>query len=218
MPTKLSRLLAMTGTTVIALACPLPLRALPGDSRGELLRNWSVSRYLLPKPEYVRKYNPYSPDLRAEGRAAGGSLVFTISLNKSGISVDEGIDFRPDDCEDRLASCTGKAIFQPDGNSLGHLLISEIFGAEVLEDFKHADRLKAISNSSGNQHSTSVKRFYAGRRFNYSTFVHSEPGQIRMISHFTVHIKNDVELWEKIKMYDYCSKPGRDRDPLCYSE
>jgi hypothetical protein len=145
--------------------------------------------------------------------AAGGSLAFSAFLNSDRISESETIDYRPEACERDPYRCSGQVIFQKSGNDLGHLLIAEVFGAEVLEDFMRSDALKTINEPGGGSSQVSV--FYAGNRFNYTTWVHSEPGRTRAISHFTVLGKNDAELRRRIRLAETCSNPAMRSDPLC---
>jgi hypothetical protein len=190
-----------------------PVQALPGESSSELMRNWRAATHILPRPKAERKYTDGYPDLSSQGSGAGGSLAFSVFLNSDRISESETIDYRPEACEREPYRCSGRVIFQKSGNDLGHLLIAEVFGPEVLEDFMRSDALKTISEPGGASIQVSV--FYAGQRFNYTTWVHSEPGRTRAISHFTVLQKNDAELRRRIKLAETCSRPEMGRDPLC---
>jgi hypothetical protein len=190
-----------------------PVQALPGESSSELMRNWRAATHILPRPKAERKYTDGYPDLSSQGSGAGGSLAFSVFLNSDRISESETIDYRPEACERETYRCSGRVIFQKSGNDLGHLLIAEVFGPEVLEDFMRSDALKIINEPGGASSQVSV--FYAGQRFNYTTWVHSEPGRTREISHFTVLQKNDAELRRRIKLAETCSSPEMGRDPLC---
>jgi hypothetical protein len=197
------------------LACPLPLLALPGESSSEVVRNWRAATHILPRPEVVRKLTDGYPDLGSTGAAAGGSLSFSAFLNSNGISESETIDYKPDACENEPYRCTGQVLFQKSGNSLGHLLIAEVFGPEVLEDFLGSEAQKMIHDPS--MGSGAINVYYSGKRYNYTTWTYSEPGKVRSISHFTVLEKNDAELRRRIQLAETCSKPGMSRDPLCSS-
>ena len=76
-----------------------------------------------------------------------------------------------------------------------------------------SDALKTINETGSGSSQVSV--FYAGNRFNYTTWVHSEPGRTRAISHFTVLGKNDAELRRRIRLAETCSNPAMRSDPLC---
>jgi hypothetical protein len=192
-----------------------PALAFPGESGNELIRNWRAATHILPRPEVVRKLTDGYPDFGSEGSAAGGRLSFSAFMNSNGISESETIDYRPEACEREPYRCSGQVVFQKSGNDLGHLLIAEVFGAEVLEDFLRSDALQTVADPGWG--SGAVNVFYAGKRFNYTTWVHSEPGKIRSISHFTVLEKNDAELRRRIRLAVTCSKPSMNRDPLCSS-
>jgi hypothetical protein len=195
-----------------------PVQALPGESSIELLRNWRATHFL-PRPKAERKYTDDYPDLSSQGSAAGGNLGFSAFLNSNRISTSETIDYRPEGCLRDPYRCSGQVIFQKSGNDLGHRLIAEVFGVEVLEDFMRSDALKTINEPGGR--SSQVNVFYAGNRFNYTTWVYSEPGKTRSISQFTVLGKNDAELWRMIRSAETCSNDAmrRDRrhDSLCSS-
>jgi hypothetical protein len=203
----------MATAVTFALAFPTPLQALPGEDSSELVRNWRAATHIIPRPKAERKYTDGYPDLSSGGAAAGGRLSFSAFLNSKGLSESETIDYRPEACESEPYRCSGQVIFQKSGNDLGHLLIAEVFGPEVLEDFVRSDALKTVNEAGGASSEVSV--FYAGQRFNYTTWVHSEPGRSRAISHFTVLEKNDAELRRRIKLAETCSKPNMGRDPLC---
>lgn len=198
-----------------SLACPLPLLALPGESGSEVIRNWRAATHILPRPQAVQKLTDGYPDLGSTGAAAGGSLSFSAFLNSNGISKSETIDYRPDACQKEPYRCTGQVLFQKSGNSLGHLLIAEVFGPEVLEDFLGSEALKMINDPGWG--SGAVNVFYAGQRYNYTTWTYSEPGMVRSISHFTVLVKNDAELRRRVQLAETCSKPSMSLDPLCSS-
>ncbi len=190
-----------------------PVQALPGESSSQLLRNWRAATHILPRPQAERKYTDGYPDLSSQGSAAGGSLAFSAFVNSDRISESETIDYRPEACERDPYRCSGQVIFQKSGNDLGHLLIAEVFGAEVLEDFMRSEAMKTVNEPDSGSSQVSV--FYAGQRFNYTTWVHSEPGRIRAISHFTVLEKNDAELRRRIRLAETCSNPAMRSDPLC---
>lgn len=197
------------------LVFPNPLLALPGETGSEIVRNWRAATHILPRPNLVRKLTDGYPDFESTGAAAGGRLTFSAFLNSSGISESETIDYRPDACETEPYRCSGQVVFQKSGNNLGHLLIAEVFGPEVLEDFLSSEALRIINDPGWA--SGAVNVFYAGKRFNYSTWVHSEPGKVRAISHFTVLKKNDAELRRRIRLAETCSSPSMRSDPLCSS-
>jgi len=204
---------ALTAAVGLLLLSLRPALALPGESGSELVRNWRSATHILPRPKAERKYTDGYPDLSSQGAAAGGILAFSVFLNSSGVSETETIDYRPESCESEPYRCSGKVIFQKSGNNLGHLLIAEVFGPAVLEDFVGSDALKTVNEPGGGSSQVSV--FYAGQRFNYSTWVHSEPGRTRAISHFTVLEKNDAELRSRIRLAETCSNPAMRSDPLC---
>lgn len=189
-----------------------PVQALPGETNTELLRNWRAATHILPRPKAERKYHDSYPDVSSQGFAAAGRLAFSAFLINDRIS-SETIDYRPEACESAPYRCSGRVIFQKSANDLGHLLIAEVFGSEVLEDFMRSDALKTINEPGGASSQVSV--FYAGNRFNYTTWVHSEPGRTRAISHFTVLEKNDAELRTRIRLAETCSNPAMRSDPLC---
>ncbi len=203
----------LLGAIASCLAFPMPLMALPGETGSELVRNWRAATHILPRPEAARKMTDGYPDIISTGAAAGGRLSFSAFLNSNGISESETIDYRPDACEAAPYRCSGQVVFQKSGNDLGHLLIAEVFGAEVLEDFLSSKALKRINDAGWG--SGAVNVFYSGKRFNYSTWVHSEPGKLRSISHFSVLQKNDAELRRRIRLAETCSKPSMRSDPLC---
>ena len=203
-------LAAAVGLLLLSLR---PALALPGESGSELVRNWRSATHILPRPKADPKYTDGYPDLSSQGTAAGGRLAFSVFLNSSGISETETIDYRPEACESEPYRCSGKVIFQKSGNDLGHLLIAEVLGPEVLEDFVGSDVLRTV-NEPG-EGSSQVSVFYAGQRFNYTTWVHSEPGRTRAISHFSVLEKNDAELRSRIRLAETCSNPAMRSDPLC---
>ncbi|MCP9841160.1 hypothetical protein KBY93_11030 [Synechococcus sp. J7-Johnson] len=191
---------------------PAPVLALPGEDSSELQRNWRAATTILPRPQFEQKTAPDYPDLSSQGSAAGGRLIFTAFLNSNRISESETIDYRPDACENN-PYCSGQVIFEKSGNELGHLLIADIFGSEVLDDFVKSVPVRTFKDPGDG--AGQVTAFYAGRRFNYTTFVHSEPGRTRTISHFTVLLKDDAELQRQILLMEACAKPGMERDPLC---
>ena len=197
------------------LACPFPLLALPGESGSEVVHNWRAATHILPRPQVVRKLTDSYPDLGSTGAAAGGTLSFSAYLNSNKISDSETIDYRPYACEKEPYRCSGQVLFQKSGNNLGHLLIAEVFGPEVLEDFLGSEALKMINNRRGAWGEINV--FYSGRRFNYRTWTLSGPEKMRSISQFTVLEKNDAELRRQIQLVETCSKPGMSHDPLCFS-
>jgi len=200
-------------TCVYCLSLPLPAQALPGENSDQLIQNWRAATHILPRPKAQRKYTDGYPDLSSYGAAGGGRLSFSVFLNGSGISESETIDYRPEACESDPYRCSGKVIFQKSGNDMGHLLIAEVFGPAVLEDFVGSDALKTVNEpGKGSSH---VSVFYAGQRFNYTTWVHSEPERTRAISHFTVLEKNDAELRRRIRLAETCSNPAMRSDPLC---
>lgn len=200
-------------TCVGCLSLPLPVQALPGENSNQLIQNWRAATHILPRPKAEQKYTDGYPDLSSAGAAAGGRLSFSVFLNRNGISKSETIDYRPEACESEPYRCSGRVIFQKSGNDLGHLLIAEVFGQAVLEDFVRSEALKTVNDPG--QGSSQVSVFYAGQRFNYTTWVHSEPGRTRAISHFTVLEKNDAELRRSIKLAETCANPAMRGDPLC---
>jgi hypothetical protein len=205
-------LVAATGISVVSwLAVPMPLMALPGDTGTELVRKWRSAPYVLPKPEVVRKMTDGYPDLGSNGTAAGGRLFFSAFFRNDGVSEVENIDYRPLSCDGD--QCSGEVIFQKSGNKLGHLLIAEVFGPEVLDDFVRSEALRTIKDPGWG--SGAVKVYYLGKRFNYSTWVASESRKIRAISHFTVHEKNDAKLSAIIRNDEICANPATRTDDLC---
>ena len=204
---------ALAAGVGLLLLTPQIVHALPGETGSDLINNWRAASHILSRPMAQQKYTDGYPDLSSDGAAAGGRISFSAFLNSNGVSESETIDYRPAACEAELYRCSGQVIFQKSGNNLGHLLIAEVFGPEVLDDFVRSDELKTINEPGGGSSQVSV--FYAGQRFNYSTWVNSEPGRTRAISHFTVLEKNDAQLRRRIRMAETCSNPAMRSDPLC---
>lgn len=200
---------------VSSLVGPLPLLALPRESSREVVRNWRAATHILPRPKPVQKLTDSYPDLGSSGAAAGGRLSYSLFLNSNGVSESEIIEYRPEACEVEPYRCAGKVLFQKSGNSLGHLLIAEVFGPEVLEDFLESEALKLV-NAPG-WGSGAVNVFYSGKLYNYTTWVFSQPGKVRSMSHFTVLVKNNAELRRRIQLAETCSVPSMMLDPLCSS-
>ncbi len=198
-----------------SLTRPSPLLALPGESSLEVVRNWRAATHILPRPKLVQKLTDGYPDLGSAGMAAGGRLSYSLFLNSNGISKSEILEYRPEACESEPYRCTGQVVFQKSGNNLGHLLIAEVFGPEVLEDFLESEALRIVNDPGWG--SGAVNVFYTGKLYNYTTWVFSQSGQVRSISHFTVLVKNDAELRRRIQLAETCAKPGMMLDPLCSS-
>ena len=195
---------------MISLLSPLPLYALPGETDIELKRRWRAATHILPRPKAVRQLTDGYPDLSSQGRFAHGDISFSVFLNDENISTSETIDYRPYECNTSPYRCSGQVIFQKSANNLGHLIIAEVFGADILNDFRRSVAVKSIKDRGTNF-------FYTGQRFNYTTWVYSEPEKIRYISHFTVIPKNDYDLRHLINLAETCANPKMKADPLCFS-
>ena len=178
---------ALAAGVGLLLLTPQIVHALPGETGSDLINNWRAASHILSRPTAQQKYTDGYPDLSSDGAAAGGRISFSAFLNSNGVSESESIDYRPAACEAEPYRCSGQVIFQKSGNNLGHLLIAEVFGPEVLEDFVRSDELNTIN----------------------------EPGRTRAISHFTVLEKNDAELRNSIRLAETCSNPAMRSDPLC---
>jgi hypothetical protein len=197
----LSKIKPKTIACINVLACilfyPPSTAALPGESPQYIRQNWKAGSRILDRPNYETKLDAGYPDLISRGNVANGHFWYTLYLGSDGKSREETIDYRPFECAGASSNdkCEGKVVFQKNGNRIGHDLIEGVFGSGVLNDFVNSTFVASVKGSGA---PCGIYYFYSGYRYNFITWTCSEGQRVRLISQFSVLVKNDAYLRNRI--------------------
>ncbi len=128
-----------------------------------------------------------------------GRIHLTVFLNPQGRVTSETIDYRPT-CSSSPA-CFGNIRFEKALGATGHRLIQQVWGQDILDDFKASTLMQTVADSG-------AKRWYQGKLYNYETWHYTN----YTIAHFTIVSKRDKQA-NRIQQYVYCVKNPRKCGP-----
>jgi hypothetical protein len=166
-------------------------QALP-DMTSDDAVEWFGNNHLVNPLRTTQKYEQGMSDFDSSTQIEGGAFHLTVFLNAQGSVETEVIDYRPK-CES-FSDCSGTVRFEKASRSDGNNLIKNVWGQEILDDFKTSTLMETLSSSG-------TKRWYQGRIYNYETWHYDH----YRIVHFGV-ISKMSEQGKRIKEYTFCAR------------